>query len=88
MKLKKKVDVNQHKKRLTEKIRMRKLDEIPYKHIILDCSCMNFIDSQGVDTILKVKIKFKNENIYKLIKKRIDNFSCTKVLKNWKSTCI
>ena len=29
---------------------------IQIKHIIIDCSCMNYIDSQGVNTILQVKL--------------------------------
>lgn len=36
-------------------MRTKILDALENKHIILDCSCMNYIDSQGVDTILKVK---------------------------------
>jgi anti-anti-sigma regulatory factor len=25
------------------------------KHIIIDCSCMNYMDSMGINTLLKVK---------------------------------
>ena len=27
------------------------------KHIIIDCSCVNFIDTQGISGILQVEIK-------------------------------
>ena len=40
---------------------MKITDEIEHKHIILDCSCMNYIDTQGVDTILKVKNNIKKK---------------------------
>lgn len=47
-------DLEENKKRITEKIKKRAYDEIENKHIILDCSCMNYMDSQGVSTILQV----------------------------------
>ena len=30
------------------------LNRLPVKHIILDCSSKNFVDSMGVDTIIQV----------------------------------
>ena len=34
--------------------RNRIVSEIDIKHVILDCSCMNYVDSQGVETIKNV----------------------------------
>lgn len=33
---------------------MKIIEEIEIKHIILDCSCMNYIDSQGINAIIQV----------------------------------
>lgn len=52
-------DLEENKKRITEKIKKRAYDEIENKHIILDCSCMNYMDSQGVSTILQIHEMFK-----------------------------
>lgn len=32
------------------------LNRLPVKHIILDCSSINFADSMGIDTIIQVNI--------------------------------
>ena len=52
--LNKKTVFKESKKNIFDKVRMGILSEIEYKHIILDCSCMNYIDSQGVESVLKV----------------------------------
>ena len=39
------------------------LDEIKIKHIILDCSCINNIDSQGVSALAQVKNSLKFSHI-------------------------
>lgn len=59
-------DLEENKKRITDKIKMKIMDEIEHKHIILDCSCMNYVDTQGVDTILKVDKNKSNQKYYKL----------------------
>ena len=56
-------DLEENKSRILEEVKKRNHDAIKNKHIVLDCSCMNFIDSQGVDAILKVIILIKLKNI-------------------------
>jgi hypothetical protein len=42
------------KKEIFETTKNKFISEIPLKHIILDCSCMNAIDNMGVDAIIQV----------------------------------
>ena len=42
------------KQEIFERIKSKFISEIPLKHIILDCSCMNTIDNMGVDAIIQV----------------------------------
>jgi hypothetical protein len=42
------------KKEIFEITKIKFISEIPLKHIILDCSCMNNIDNMGVDAIIQV----------------------------------
>ena len=46
------------KKEIFETTKNRFISEIPLKHIILDCSCMNTIDNMGVDAIIQVILIF------------------------------
>ena len=46
------------KKEIFERTKNKFISEIPLKHIILDCSCMNTIDNMGVDAINQVICKF------------------------------
>jgi MFS superfamily sulfate permease-like transporter len=39
------------------------IDQIEIKHIVLDMSCVNFIDSMGVESILQLKNMFKKMEI-------------------------
>ena len=49
-----KLDMAANKKVIYEQIRQKRLHDIKIKHIILDCSCMNYVDPQGIHTILQV----------------------------------
>lgn len=40
---------------LFAKAKQQVISEIDKKFIILDCSCINYIDSQGIGAILQVK---------------------------------
>ena len=46
----------ENKKEISEKIKSKHIEQLETRHVILDCSCMNFIDNQGVDAIILVII--------------------------------
>lgn len=48
------VDLKENKLIIKERIRNKHLNEINIKHIILDCSCINHCDSQGIQAVLWV----------------------------------
>lgn len=52
-------DLEENKRRIIERVRSKHLSKIEHQYIVLDCSCMNYIDSQGVDCILKLYESFK-----------------------------
>jgi anti-anti-sigma regulatory factor len=43
----------------SEKEQNEILDKLPTRHIILDCSCVNYIDTQGVNAIVQLYENFK-----------------------------
>lgn len=55
----KKIDINSLEKNLhvkeVEIERAKILNKIPMKHIIVDCSCVNFIDMMGVNGLIQVR---------------------------------
>lgn len=57
------IDIEENKKNILEKIRRRELQDIPIKHIILDCSCINYVDQQGIQAIEWIYENYKEINI-------------------------
>lgn len=57
------IDLKENKKNIREKIRRRELETIETKHIILDCSCINYVDSQGIQGILWLYENYKEIDI-------------------------
>lgn len=54
------IDSKENKTLAMERIRRRILGKINIKHIILDCSCINYVDSQGIQAILWLYESFKD----------------------------
>jgi hypothetical protein len=48
------IDKSKNKEIIVEKSKEKIIQELDVKHIILDCSCMNYIDSQGINAIIQV----------------------------------
>ncbi len=48
------VNIKESKLVIKERVRNKHLNEINIKHIILDCSCINYCDSQGIQAVLWV----------------------------------
>jgi anti-anti-sigma regulatory factor len=48
---------------IKQKIRERELKDIVITNIILDCSCINYLDSQGVHAIETLYDNYKEMNI-------------------------
>ena len=44
-------DINENRSRIYEKVHTQQIKNIFIKDIILDCSCINYIDSQGIEAI-------------------------------------
>ena len=57
-----------------KKSREKVLSELEIKYVIMDCSCMNYVDSQGVNEILNVTYIFLFALFY-LIATSIEYFS-------------
>lgn len=57
------IDIKENKKNIREKVRRRELQEIVVKHIILDCSCINYVDSQGIQAIQWLYENYKELDI-------------------------
>ena len=64
----------ENKKELMKKSREKVLSELEIKYVIMDCSCMNYVDSQGVNEILNVTYIFLFALFY-LIATSIEYFS-------------
>ena len=64
----------ENKKELMKKSREKILSELEIKYVIMDCSCMNYVDSQGVNEILNVTYIFLFALFY-LIATSIEYFS-------------
>ena len=45
------IDKNESRIAIQENVKKRELEDIAIKNIILDCSCINHIDSQGVQAV-------------------------------------
>jgi len=57
------IDVKENKKNAREKIRRRELEKLEIKHVILDCSCINYVDSQGIQSILWLYENYRDIDI-------------------------
>ncbi len=57
------IDVEENKKIIREKFKRFKLKDIVLKHIVLDCSCINYVDSQGVQAIQWLYENYKEIDI-------------------------
>jgi hypothetical protein len=55
-------------KNISDNVKLKIISELPIKHIIIDCSCINYIDNQGAEAIMNVS---KNQNFYKYLFKII-----------------
>jgi len=55
------------KKNLLDEAKVKVLQNIPLKYIVLDFSCVNYIDNQGVDILKQVKFLSKNEDSKKKV---------------------
>jgi len=57
------VDLKENKLIVKERIRNKYLNDINIKHIILDCSCINHCDSQGIQAVLWLFENYREINI-------------------------
>jgi hypothetical protein len=53
------VSIKEIKRNMFENAKMEIISELPIKHIIIDCSCINYIDHQGAEAIMNVSLKSK-----------------------------
>jgi anti-anti-sigma regulatory factor len=49
-----------------EEAKEKVTQELKLKYIILDCSCVNYIDNQGVDTLIQVNFDILTFNFFTL----------------------
>lgn len=57
------IDLPECRENIKARIRSIHLQQIEIKHIILDASCINYVDSQGIQAILFLFEEFKSIDI-------------------------
>ena len=57
------IDIKENQKNIRESIKRFELKDVEIRNIILDCSCVNYIDSQGVQAIQGLYENYKELDV-------------------------